>query len=52
VVLRDELPAMQGQTPYMRFGDWPILLWCALFLGIGGYLRRQNDAIVPLRSRY
>lgn len=51
-VLRGELPAMQGETPYMRFGDWPILLWCALFLGIGGYLRHKNDSIVPLRSRY
>ncbi len=52
VVLRGELPAMQGETPYMRFGDWPILLLCSLLLGVGGYLRRQNDAIVPLRSRY
>lgn len=34
-VLRGDLPAMQGLTPYMRFGDWPILILSVLLLLLG-----------------
>ena len=35
MVLRGELPAYQGETPYSRFGDVPILLLSLLLLLIG-----------------
>ncbi|XID75197.1 apolipoprotein N-acyltransferase [Alkanindiges sp. WGS2144] len=41
-VLRGDLPAMQGNTPYMRFGDWPILIISALLLLLGGWVKRQK----------
>lgn len=31
-VLRDQLPAMTGETPYMRWGDLPIMLICMSIL--------------------
>jgi len=34
-VLRGNLPAMTGETPYMRWGDLPILLISALLMLIG-----------------
>lgn len=39
VVLRGELPAMQGQTWYSRFSDWPILLISVLLLLLGWFYR-------------
>lgn len=53
-VLRDELPAMQGVTPYTRFGDWPILLLSAALLGLGVILRRRTLPVsrVSARTRY
>lgn len=38
-VLRGELPAYTGDTPYSRFGDWTILLFCAFLLGLGILLK-------------
>ncbi len=31
-VLEGELPVMTGDTPFMRFGSWPVLALCLLFL--------------------
>lgn len=42
-VLRGELPAMQGKTPYMRFGDWPILLISGLLLLLGWMLKTISN---------
>ena len=52
-VLRGDLPAMQGSTPYMRFGDWPILIFSALLLLLGGWVRYQNRAttVKPWKHR-
>ena len=41
-VLRGDLPAMQGSTPYMRFGDWPILIISGLLLLLGGWVKRGS----------
>lgn len=38
-VLRGELPAMQGQTWYSRFSDWPILMFSSLLLLLGWFYR-------------
>ena len=38
-VLRGELPAMQGQTWYSRFSDWPILIFSGLLLLLGWFYR-------------
>ncbi|OEE69940.1 apolipoprotein N-acyltransferase [Enterovibrio norvegicus FF-33] len=27
IVLRADVPTTQGQTPYTRFGDWPLYVW-------------------------
>lgn len=43
-VLRGNLPAMQGETPYMRFGDWPILIISALLLLLGAVIKWQQPA--------
>ncbi len=40
-VLRGDLPAMQGETPYMRFGDWPILILSGILLLLGLYVKSQ-----------
>ena len=42
-VLRGDLPAMQGSTPYMRFGDWPILIISGLLLLLGGWVKRSSS---------
>ncbi len=31
-VLEGELPVMTGDTPFMRFGSWPVLAFCLLLL--------------------
>ncbi|MEC7120248.1 MAG: apolipoprotein N-acyltransferase [Pseudomonadota bacterium] len=53
-VLRGDLPAMQGLTPYMRWGDWPILAISMLLLFLGLYFQRQRlpANAVSLRSKY
>lgn len=39
-VLTGELPIMSGATPFMRFGSWPVLILCLLFIEIGKKQRR------------
>lgn len=34
-VLVGEVKPMQGLTPYLRFGSWPLVLVCVLVLGLG-----------------
>lgn len=41
-VLRGDLPAMQGSTPYMRFGDGPILILSGLLLLLGFMAKRHT----------
>jgi len=38
-VLRGNLPAMVGETPYMRYGDLPILIIATLLMLLGGFLQ-------------
>ncbi|OTG67524.1 apolipoprotein N-acyltransferase [Acinetobacter silvestris] len=49
-VLRGDLPAMQGQTWYTRFSDWPILGF-SLFLLILGWIYRPKLVDVSFKSR-
>lgn len=42
LILRGDLPAMQGETPYMRFGDWPMLILSGLLLLIGFIAKAQT----------
>lgn len=49
-VLRGELPAMQGQTLYMRLSDWPILAFSLLLL-IVGWIYRPRKVDVSFKSR-
>ena len=53
-VLRGELPAMQGETPYMRWGDVPILGLSALLMLLGIYFKRKSQPtnVESLRHRY
>ena len=53
-VLRGELPAMQGETPYMRWGDAPILGLSALLMLLGIYFKRKSQPtnVESLRHRY
>lgn len=42
-VLRTDVPTTLGQTPYTRFGDWPLYLWIALSgLALVVLTRRQK----------
>lgn len=49
-VLRGELPAMQGETLYMRLSDWPILGFSLLLL-ILGWIYRPRKVDVSFKSR-
>ncbi|AOA57191.1 apolipoprotein N-acyltransferase [Acinetobacter larvae] len=50
LVLRGELPAMQGRTWYNLLGDWPILILSGLLLLLGWIYRpRQYD--ISFKSR-
>ncbi len=49
-VLRGELPAMQGQTLYMRLSDWPILAFSLLLLLLG-WIYRPRTVDVSFKSR-
>lgn len=49
-VLRGELPAMQGQTLYMRLSDWPVLIFSALLLLLGWRFRPRH-VDVSFKSR-
>ncbi len=41
-VLEGELQPRAGSTPYVRFGDWPVLAILALMLLVGGYASRRS----------
>ncbi len=50
-VLRGELPAMTGITPYMRWGDVPVLALTVLLVGVPGLHRlrkRGKNSAQPL----
>ncbi|RKG31284.1 apolipoprotein N-acyltransferase [Acinetobacter tianfuensis] len=49
-VLRGDLPAMQGETLYMRLSDWPILGF-SLFLLALGWMYRPRKVDVSFKSR-
>ena len=49
-VLRGDLPAMQGETLYMRLSDWPILAFSLLLL-IMGWFYRPRKVDVSFKSR-
>ena len=49
-VLRGNLPAMQGETWYTRFSDYPILGF-SLFLLILGWIYRPKNVDVSFKSR-
>lgn len=49
-VLRGDLPAMQGQTWYNRFSDWPIL-GLSLLLLVLGWFYRPREVDVSFKSR-
>jgi apolipoprotein N-acyltransferase len=51
MVLRGDLPAMQGMTPYTRVGDWPILILSALLLLLGFVLRRSTLPVADISAR-
>jgi len=38
-ILTAEVQPMQGTTPYVRFGNWPVVILSAVMLLIGGYRR-------------
>lgn len=42
-VLDVEVQGMQGLTPYVRWGNWPILAWLALILASGILLRGRSS---------
>lgn len=43
-VLTGELPIMSGETPFMRWGSWPVLILCLLCLQTGWKKRRSAIA--------
>jgi apolipoprotein N-acyltransferase len=49
-ILRGELPAMQGETLYMRLSDWPILGFSLLLL-ILGWIYRPRQVDISFKSR-
>lgn len=51
LVLRGDLPAMQGETLYARFSDWPVLIFSCLLLGLGLKYRPRKDMDVSFKSR-
>lgn len=40
VVLRGQLPLLDGHTPYMIWADWPVVVLCLLPLAFAGWGRR------------
>lgn len=40
-VLRAEVEPRAGATPYVRTGNWPVIVVCVLLIGLGGILRPQ-----------
>ncbi|NLD15017.1 MAG: apolipoprotein N-acyltransferase [Gammaproteobacteria bacterium] len=39
-VLHGQVTPMQGLTPYLRFGSWPLAILCSLLLALALYQRR------------
>lgn len=50
MVLRGDLPAMQGETLYTRLSDWPVLIFSLLLLLLGLKFRPRH-ADVSFKSR-
>jgi len=42
-VLSGVVQPYAGSTPYVRFGNWPVLLLCLALIGVAGYLGRRNQ---------
>lgn len=42
-ILDVEVQGMQGYTPYVRWGNWPILGWVLLLLATGFWYRRHTS---------
>jgi apolipoprotein N-acyltransferase len=42
-VLSGTVQPFSGATPYVRFGNWPVLLFCLVLIGVTGYLGRRNQ---------
>ncbi|MDF2154902.1 apolipoprotein N-acyltransferase [Vibrio sp. CAU 1672] len=42
-ILRSELTPTDGQTPYHRWGSWPLYLWVALSLILAWWLPRKSN---------
>ena len=51
LVLRGDLPAMQGQTLYTRLSDYPILIFSTLLLLLGWIYRPRKAIDVSFKSR-
>jgi len=49
-VLRGEIEARTGQTPFTRFGNYPVLGFIALLLVLSYFGRRANQHRLPSRS--
>ncbi|WP_210396400.1 apolipoprotein N-acyltransferase [Motiliproteus sediminis] len=49
-ILRGEVSAMSGTTPFTRLGSTPLLLLCTLILGVIGW-RRRYQLITPSAGR-
>ncbi|MCG3722484.1 apolipoprotein N-acyltransferase [Vibrio cincinnatiensis] len=41
-VLRAEITPTRGQTPYYRWGSWPLYIWCSLSLAISFLVTRRH----------
>ena len=49
-ILRGELPAMQGETLYMKLSDWPVMIFSVLLL-LMGWRFRPRKVDVSFKSR-
>ena len=41
-VLKGMVQPVQGQTPYARWGDWPVVLGCAMWILFAGFIQRMR----------
>ena len=44
-VLRVDVASASGQTPYNRFGSWPLITWVLLALGIAAWQQRRRKPV-------